>query len=81
MEQNVKEFQFCISMPNFSFLGSIIKNKKTKVASQSPCQAKEHPSASEEDFARPRKILHVLGIFFSASEEYFSASEPYSSES
>ena len=28
-EQNVKEFQFYICIPNFSFLCSIIKNKKT----------------------------------------------------
>ena len=29
-EQNVKEFQFYICMPNFSFLGSIIKKKIKK---------------------------------------------------
>ena len=31
-EQNVKEFQFYIRMPNFRLLGSIIKKKYPKVA-------------------------------------------------
>ena len=31
-EQNVKEFQFYIRMPNFRLLGSIIKKKYLKVA-------------------------------------------------
>ena len=34
-EQNVKEFQFYIRMPNFRFLGSIIK-KKVPEGSRSP---------------------------------------------
>ena len=34
-EQNVKEFQFYISMPNFRLLGSIIK-KKVPEGSRSP---------------------------------------------
>ena len=35
LEQNVKEYQFYIRMPNFRPLGSIIKNKKTE-GSRSP---------------------------------------------
>ena len=31
-EQNVEEFQFYMCMPNFCFLGLIIKNKYPKVA-------------------------------------------------